>query len=388
MDSKFFAPSAIAFMLAFGIVGVSFGTGNAYAQSDTWYVGEGVQQDMYLKYRIQEFDTQNGDAYDLTLYFQEQDEDGNWIVPTFVEYRGQVYEGTLKLGNNMASLGGGSVISDDLRPFIGGYGRSLQWLEAFTPESRPLSLSQPSWGKIAAIGGAEIKPMGKEQITTNAGTFDTTVIGWHKGVDNKIWVMDNFPYPIKAQTYVEVASGQPPTQFAFTLEEMGTGQPESPQSQQRIPTPPLERDTGRGTYSVSLDWEPASIEPNSTVTFAVGFSDNNDFPLNRVSYDFTVTNANGEVIYEKKDGFANDFTGFEEVEFGDGGPITISVVVNSVSGQTTGAFTEQVDFSLVVVPEFPVSAVVIAGAVIGFVALMTRFYGTSFGSMFGRGNAL
>lgn len=387
METKFFAPLAIAFMLVFGILAVSLGARSAYAQSDTWYVGEGAQQNMFVKYRIQEFDTHNGDPFEMTIYFEKQEE-GNWIAPAFVVFNGEVFEGTLKLGDNMASLGGGSVIPDDLRPFVGAYGRSLQWLEAFTPKSKPLSLSAGSWGKIAAIGGEELKPLGKEQITTNAGTFDTTVIGWHKGVDNRIWVKDNFPYPIKAETYVEVASGQPPLQFAFTLEETGTGKPETPESQEEIPMPPLERDTGRGTYTVTLDWEPASIEPNSTVTFGVGFYGNDGLPLNRVSYDFTVTDARGEKIYEKVNGFANDYTGFEEVDFGSGGPVTVSVVVKSVSGQNTGAFTEQADFGLVVVPEFPVSAVVIAGIVLGFVALATRFRGTSFGSMFGGRNTL
>lgn len=387
MVTKFFAPLAIAFMLVFGILAVSSGAKSAYAQSDTWYVGEGAQQNMYVKYRIQEFDTHNADPFEMTIYFEKQ-EAGDWIAPTFVVFNGEVFEGTLKLGDNMASLGGGSVIPDDLRPFIGAYGRSLQWLEAFTPKSKPLSLSAGSWGKIAAIGGEELKPLGKEQITTNAGTFDTTVVGWHKGVDNKIWVMDNFPYPIKAETYVEVASGQAPLQFAFTLEKTGTGKPEVPKSEQEIPTPPLQRDTGRGTYTVSLDWQPASIEANSTVKFGVSFYGNDGLPLNRVSYDFTVTDAKGEKIYEKTNGFANDYTGFEEVEVGSGGAMTVSVVVKSVSGQSTGAFTEQADFGLVVVPEFPVSAVVIAGIVLGFVALMTRFRGTSFGSMFGGRNTL
>ena len=160
MDQRFFASSAIALMLVFGVL--SFAANAAHAQTDDrWYVGEGAEQDMYVKYRIQDFDTNNNEPFEMTIYFKEQDADGNWIAPTFVQYQGRVYSGTMKLGDNLASLSGGSDIPDNMRSFVGAYGRSLQWLEAFTAKSKPLSLSQPSWGKIAAIGGEEIKPQGK-----------------------------------------------------------------------------------------------------------------------------------------------------------------------------------------------------------------------------------
>ena len=71
MDSRFFAPLAIALMLVLGVLTVA---GSAFAQSDNkWYVGEGAEQDMYVTYRIQEHDTNNGEPFELTIYFQEQD---------------------------------------------------------------------------------------------------------------------------------------------------------------------------------------------------------------------------------------------------------------------------------------------------------------------------
>lgn len=392
MDSRFFASMAIASMLVLGILATAAAatTNAAYAQTDDrWYVGEGAKQDMYVKYRIQEFDTNNNDPFEMTIYFKEQDADGNWIAPTFVQYRGNVYSGTMKLGDNLASLGRGSDIPDDLRRFVGAYGRSLQWLEAFTAKSRPLSLSQPSWGKIAAIGGEEIKPLGKEKVAVPAGTYDATLIGWHKGNrDNKIWVVNDFPYPVKAETYVEVASGNAPIQYAFSLLEVGMGEPELPTGVAEIPEPPLTQGTPRGTFEIELDWEPASIEPGKEVEFGLNFYDNNGFPLERVSYDFVVKDGSGETIEERANQFADFGTSFQKVTFEQGGGKTVTVRVNSVSGQGTGQFTEEVDFNIVVVPEFPVSAALIAAAVIGLAVAMTRLRGTSLGSMFGGRNGI
>lgn len=383
MDSRFFAPLAIALMLVLGVLTVA---GSAFAQSDDkWYVGEGAEQGMYVIYRVQEYTANNGDPYELTIWFQEQDADGDWIAPAYVKYKGRVYEGTLKLGDNLAVLGGGSVIPDEMRPFIGGYSGSLQWLESFTAKSAPLSLSAPNWGKIAAIGGEQIKPLGKEQVTVPAGTYDATVIGWHKSIDHKIWVVNDFPYPVKAETFNEVTSGRPPVLFAFTLLETGMGPPPIPEEELEIPSPPLQEITGRGTYVIDLSWNPETIDPNSTVEFEVSFFDNNDNALDRVSYDFTVTDANGNVIYDKANSFTrDDEVGTETVEFGDVGPVTITVTINSASGVDTGLFTETVDFDLVVVPEFPASVAAIAAAVIGLVVVITRLRGTSLGLFGGR----
>ncbi len=74
--------------------------------------------------------------------------------------------------------------------------------------------------------------------------------------------------------------------------------------------------------------------------------------------------------------------------FDSAGGFTASVTINSVSGQGTGQFTERADFNMVVVPEFPVSAAIVAAAVIGLVVLMTRAKGTGLGSLFGSKGAL
>lgn len=387
MSSRFLAFALVA-LLVFGASSVALG-GNAHAQEDDlWYPGEGVKQDMYVKYQIQEEGTNDGQPFELTLYFQEQ-QDGEWTVPAFVVAEGKVIEGTWKLADNMGFLAGGSQVPAEMNDFIGGYSGSLHWLDSFTTKGNPLSLSAGSWGKTGSIGGPEVKPAGQESVTVPAGTFDTTLISWHKSVTSTVWIQNGFPFPIKAETYVDVTTGSPPIQFSFELLETGTGRPETPTGEDVTPTPPLSRTTDTGTYEIQIDWEPAEIQPGQTTLFTVSLKDNAGSPLGRANYDFTVENSDGTVVQELTNQNADPETGTgtHEVQLDAAGPMTVTVTINSVSGQTTGQFTESADFNVVVVPEFPVSAAIVAAAVISLVVIMTRSRG-GLGNLFGTKGAL
>lgn len=389
MDTKFFAPSAMAFVLVVGILAVSLGAGNAYAQSNTWYVGEGTLPDTFVTYRIQEIETNDSTPYEMTIYFQEQDDRGAWVAPTFVVTQGRVLEGTLRLAdNNLTPLGGGTVPSD-MVPFVSGYQNSLTFLEAYASKSNPKALSGNPWGNVAGTGAAVIGPTGSETVTVGGGTFDTSIITYSRGsTTNQIWVADNFPYPVKALVYADVTEPPAPIRYQFELVEQGQGQPETPQSVEEIPQPPLKKSTVTSKYQVQINWSPVQIEPGKETTFTISFFDNQGFPIENVGYDLVITDSEGNALVDEKNELARLGVAEQKVTFESGGGKTVLVTVNSVGGIGTGAFTESADFNIVVVPEFPVSALIIAGAVIGFVALMTRFHRTSFGSMFGGRNAL
>lgn len=385
MDTKFVAPSAIAFVLAFGI----FATGNAAAQTATWYVGEGTIADTYVTYRIAEIQTNDGAPYELTIYFQEQDEGGAWIAPAFVVSQGRVFEGTLRLAdNNLTPLGGGDVPSD-MVPYVSGYQNSLTFLEAYASKINPKALSGNPWGNVAGTGASIIGPTGAETVTVEGGTFDTAIITYSRGsVTNRIWVADNFPYPVKALVYADVTEPPAPVRYDFELIDQGQGQPETPEGTENIPQPPLTKPTVTQAYQIEIDWNPVEIQPGQETTFTISFFDNQGFPMENVGYDFVITDSDGNAIVEETNALARIGVAEQNVTFETGGGKSILVTVTSVGGVGTGAFVESADFNIVVVPEFPVSALIVAGAVIGFVVLMTRFKGTSFGNMFGGRNAL
>lgn len=395
MSSRFFAFAAIASVLILGVVAFAASTRVAYAQAnDSWYVGEGATQNMYVKYKIQEIGTDRV-PFLITIYFKGKDDKNNWIAPSYVEVQGQVYNGTLKLAdNNLTPLGGGQVPSG-MVPYISSYQSSLTFLEAYASKSSPKSLSQISWGNVAGTGASPIAPAGKEKVSVKGGTFDTTIIRYSRGSTvNKIWVADNFPFPIKALVYAEVTSPPAPVRYQFELQEQGTGQPPAPTGQAEVPTPPIRRSTPTENYQMELDWNCAecsqktSMEPGKDVQFSVSFFDNKGLPTQRVNYDFTIKDTSGQTMLERKSQTADSGLGFQTVKFDQGGGRVITVKINAVSGVPNDQFIETADFNVVVVPEFPVSAAILAAAVIGLVIAVTRFRGTSFGSMFGGKNAL
>jgi len=392
MNVRLLAFALVASLLILGISTVTLSK-KAFAADDNWYPGEGVKIDTYLTYRIQELDTANGDPYIMTMWFKEQ-QDGNWVVPTYVEFEGRVIKGNMKLSDSMEYLAGSSQVPPEMNDFIGGYQSSLHWLDAFTTKTKPLSLKAGSWGKIAAIGGSEIKPAGTEKVAfqgardvCQADSCDATLVAWHKGVDNKIWIINEFPFPVKADTFAEQATGGSVIQFKFELLKVGTGQPNITATGE-VPKPPLERKTASGKYAVTLSWEPAEIQPGNNVNFGISFVDNTHFPLQDVRYDFTIKDASGNSIAEFKDQ-RSPLGGPEihPVKVNSSGTMRAEVIITAIAGQTTGQAIESADYSVVVVPEFPVSAVIIAAAVIGLVVVITRVRSAAIGSLLGNRGA-
>jgi hypothetical protein len=380
MGSRFLTFTLLTSVLVLGTLNMM---NSAFAQATPeWYPGEGVKQGMYVKYRIQDYDTNEQQPFTLTLYFQQQDQDGNWIVPAYVEENGRVLQGTLKLSESMSPLAGGEV-PQEMSDFVGGYQNSLLWLDAASSKFEPLSLTAGSWGKIAAIGGQEVKPAGSEQVQfagaqslCGAPTCDATRITWRKGVDSNVWVVNEFPFPVKAQTYADVTTPPQPIQYAFELLETGSGQPPAPTGTGQAPQPPLDRTTNDGSHII-LTWNPVDIQSNSTVNFGLEFRDANNSPLPNVAYDFTVKDANGQTIQQLNDQLAQSGTNTHQVTFNSTGPKTVTVTMNAVGSRPTGNIIQTTDFNIAVVPEFPIStAALVSAALLAFVVAIMRAKGS------------
>ena len=204
---------------------------HAFAEDDNWYLGEGVTKDMYVKYRISQFDTNNGREFTMTIYFKDQDDKGNWIAPVFVEDQGKVLNGTFILSPLDLTALGTSKIPPEMTKYRSAYAGSLQWLAAFV--SKPgQSLNSASWGKIASIGGSEIKPSGHQELNIPAfkDPVDTVRVEYYKGVASNTYIKNEFPYPVMAKAYVDVTTGSAPVQYQYILLETGKGQPVMPET--------------------------------------------------------------------------------------------------------------------------------------------------------------
>ncbi|WP_144731984.1 hypothetical protein [Candidatus Nitrosocosmicus arcticus] len=322
--------------------------GMAFAQSENWYVGKGVKPDTHYTYEIKNADTNQGQPFTMTIYFKEYNETGKyWVAPTFVVDQGKVINGTLYLSDLDLTALGTSPIPPEMTQYRSAYATTLTWLSAFV--SKPgQSLSSPSWGKIAAIGGSEIRPSGSAKVTTPAGTFDTTAISYHKGVDNHIYVNKDMPYPVKAETFADVTSGKPPIQYAFELKATGIGQPPIPASQVQIPVPPLNIQTPRGTYNVQLLWEPVEIKAGNDTQFGAIFTDDKNNIVDRVTYGYKVMDGNRTVIDEFKNQRATEGIGQFTYKFDTQGEKYLQITLETATGENLGMFVESATFLLLV----------------------------------------
>ena len=386
MASRLLAFVTAAILFSF-FAATSYGTKAAYAD-DTWWVGKGAKADSFVNYKIIYRDLNNARPFIMSIYFQKQDSSGNWIAPAYVQDNGVVIQGNLTLGSNLSILRTGtSSTPPEMDPYLSAYANTLQWLNAFSPQSQPKSLSAPDWGKLACIGCGDLIPSGKETISEPPGSYDATVLVNHYGqTDSKIWVDPNMPYPVKSIFFASVTTGTAPVQYQYDLIDTGTGAPVVPVSSQIIPTPPVTQSTASNNYKVTLDWEPPHIVPNSNESFGVRFADQNG-PLPAVSYQVAIKDSNGTTIEQLSNQNTNGGVGLFSAKFDKAGPITLTVTLTSVQGVTMGEFIESTDYQLVVepsLPEFPVGLAVVISAVIGLAIVLTRT--NLMGELFGRRN--
>lgn len=350
---KVFALTILSISMSIALINTPISviySGSVYGADDNWYVGKGAKPNMYVTYKIQSHDTNQGQPFTMTIYFKEFNDTGHyWVAPVYVNDEGKIINGTFNLSDLDLTALGTSQIPPTMSQYRSAYTSSLEWLSAFVPKPGQ-SLSSPNWGKIASIGGSPIGPGGQEKITVPAGIFDTKVISWHKGVDNKIWINKDMPYPIKAQTFADTTTTNPPLQYAFELLATGQGQPPVPKSVLEIPKPPLTLQTARGTYYIKLLWGPDPIKVGTATDFGLLFLDNSQTLVDKqVSYSFTVTDMNGTVIKDVHNQQALGGTGTQkDVKFEKPGPVDVTVRVEGVQGENMGDFVESADFNLYV----------------------------------------
>jgi hypothetical protein len=316
-------------------------------QDNNWYVGEGVTKDMYVKYRISHFDTNNGREFTMLIYFKDQDDKGNWIAPVWVEDQGKVINGTFILSPLDLTALGTSKIPPEMGKYRSAYANSLQWLAAYVPKPGQ-SLSAGSWGKIGSIGGSEIKPVGTQQLNIPAfpEPVDTTRVEYYKSVSSNMYILNGFPYPVMAKTYVDVTTGSPPVQFQYILTETGKGEPETPQSTILEVNPPLLQRTERGDYFIQLDWNPNPITVGEETKFTIDILDKDQFPTKQASYNLVITDANNTSVLNLKNQLAREGTNSHTVTFEQPGTANVKVLINTVEGRETGLFVEEVEFQV------------------------------------------
>ena len=193
----------------------------------TWYVGEGLNIGDYYSYRMCYVDYLDCSEFVMSFWVEKQIRSGTedkYLFQVLVEDGKKVIKGSMEVGQVAPEPTGGT---ENISPYRSAYKSSIAWLSAYATKEigdltgkGPKDFGAPSWGKIANIGGEQILPTALETVTTPADTFDTVLIQWKTGgAKSKVWIVDEFPFPVKALTYVHVAEGVPPVAYEFELLE-------------------------------------------------------------------------------------------------------------------------------------------------------------------------
>ena len=183
-----------------------------------WWVGEGLKKGDFFSYDLCFIYYKDCAEFQMDWWIEDEITVGTekkWLAQVAVYDGSHIIIGNMELSQITLEPTGGSEV---LSPYTSAYKSSIVWLSSFANADKPKAFSAASWGKIANIGGQQIIPTEMQTVTVSAGTFDTALIVWRTGgQDSKVWVLDDFPFPIKAYTFVHVASGIPPTEYQFEL---------------------------------------------------------------------------------------------------------------------------------------------------------------------------
>ena len=190
----------------------------------SWYPGENLKINDYFKYELCHAEYKDCTDFWFTMWVEKEvvaNNEEKLRIQVLVEDGNKIIKGYMDIGMLAPEPTGGS---DNISSYRSVYKSTITWLSAFAtaptdlPGKGPKEFSKPSWGKIANIGGEQVSPIGLQTIHTPSGEYETIVIGWKTGgKSSHIWVVDEFPFPVKASTWVQVTEGIPPQEYKFTL---------------------------------------------------------------------------------------------------------------------------------------------------------------------------
>jgi len=199
-------------------------SGGGVAHGGSWYLGENLKINDYFKYELCHAEYKDCTDFWFTMWVEKNvvaNNEEKLRIQVLVEDGNKVIKGYMDVGKLAPEPTGGS---DNIFSYRSVYKSTITWLSAFAtaptdlPGKGPKEFGDPSWGKIANIGGEQVSPIGLQTIHTPSGEYETIVIGWKTGgKSSHIWVVDDFPFPVKASTWVQVTEGIPPQEYKFSL---------------------------------------------------------------------------------------------------------------------------------------------------------------------------
>jgi len=391
--------------------------------TDSWYPGKGLKQGDYYSYNVCFTDWHNCAQLQMNFWVKNETSDGSGFNLVFVAVDGSIIQkGIMTIGKITPDP---TSFDQNISDYSAVYRSTVSWLDAFATKDSPKSFDVPAWGRTGSVGGQSVGPTGAEKVTVGAGTFDTEVIGWHKGnVDNKIWIDPNIAFPVKAIVYVDVTTGTPPPDYTLELLKSGNSQTEPAFLQvsstttvgvnSQCDTPDMQQDsvhqtatTDSGSTIVEYRYSPSNPHNGCPIELRLSFEKNFDQTqkYSNVQYDIFAVDDNGVKLSSlaQDKGRTSLFApvGDDDNTFVLKGSTPMSHIVIAVMGtasegslpdtslagvvkfdiktqesfgSTTGTTGTQNTNNTSVIPEFPLSSLMIMAIVVGLTILFVRIH--------------
>ena len=282
----------------------------------SWYAGEGLKKGDFFSYSLCHVDYKECTEFEMDIWIKGDKQVGTetkWLAEVVVYDGKKVIKGEMELGKIAPEPTGGS---EYLGLYRGAFKSSISWLSAFATSDGssggkgPKDFSAVSWGKIGNIGGQQVMTQAIETVTVRAGTWETIQVGWKSGgAVSKIWIVDDFPFPVKAHTFTHVAEGIPPPEYIFSLLDYRENVFPSPfadipwyvetivegcHSGKIEKEVSIKKPTTNFDYQLHIFYGPEDPVQGCEIEFLINFikkEDDTEF-LNQVQYDFLVVDNN------------------------------------------------------------------------------------------------
>jgi hypothetical protein len=280
-----------------------------------WFAGEGLKQGDLFSYALCHIDYKECAEFEMDIWIKGDKQVGTeakWLAEVVVYDGNKLVKGEMELGKLAPEPTGGST---ELGVYRGAFKSSLVWLSAFATgydeggKEGPKAFSDKSWGKIGNIGGEQVVPTAVEDVTVPEGTFESVLITWKTGgYTSKVWIVDGFPFPVKAETWTHVSEGIPPPEYKFRLLDYQENVQEDPfaeiQSTEILLAAlgcetlydkvAVKKPTKNFDYQVHVFYGPENPIQGCPMQFQINFIskyDDTEF-LNQVQFDFLAVDEN------------------------------------------------------------------------------------------------
>ena len=298
-----------AFLL---IAPVALQSVHATSATDSWYPGKGLKQGDYFSYNVCWTDWHNCAPIQLSFWVKNETSDGSgWNVVLLAVDGSIVQKGVMTIGKITPDP---TSFDSNISDYAGVYRSTISWLDSFATADTPKTFNIP-WGRTGSVGGQSVAPIDHEKVTVGAGTFDTYVLGWHKDIDNKIWVDSSVPFPVKALVYVDVTTGSPPPDISLELLKLGNSPTEpsildvsstaTTTVSSQCEAPDMQQDsvhatTTTDTSSLVVDYRYSPSNPHigCPIEYRISFEQNYDQSqkVSNTQYDIFTTDDQGKQL--------------------------------------------------------------------------------------------